>query len=187
VTERRCKGVHRDTVAQVIVFTGSGKGKTTAALGLACRALGHGRKAAFLHFTGPKRPQLGDVLSARVLAGGLRMIGIASQAADPSYLDQFDETVPTVEAALDRAKQMLLAGECDLLVLDDINPLLDQGLVEQSIVIGLIETKPPSATVVLTGRSAPEAILELADIVTNFAEVKHPVHEGVGPRRGIEF
>jgi cob(I)alamin adenosyltransferase len=178
--------VHRDKVAQVIVFTGSGKGKTTAALGLACRALGHGRKAAFLHFTGPTRPRLGDVHSARVL-GGLRMIGIASQAADPSYLDQFDETVPTVEAALDRARQMLLGGECDLLVLDDINPLLDQGLVEQSIVVGLIETKPPSATIVFTGRSAPKAIMELADIVTDFAEVKHPARTGVRARSGIDF
>jgi cob(I)alamin adenosyltransferase len=179
--------VHRDIVAQVIVFTGSGKGKTTAALGLACRALGHGRKAAFLHFTGPTRPRLGDVLSARVLGGGLRMVGIASQAADPSYLEQFDETVPTVEAALDRAKQMLLAGEYDLLVLDDINPLLDQGLVEQSVVTELIETKPPSATVVLTGRAAPKAILELADIVTDFAEVKHPARAGVAARSGIDF
>ncbi len=179
--------MHRDTVAQVIVFTGSGKGKTTAALGLACRALGHGRKAAFLHFTGPMWPRLGDVLSARVLGGGLRMIGIASQATEPSYLDQFDETVPTVEAALDRAEQMLSGGECDLLVLDDINPLLDQGLVEQSVVTGLIEAKPPSATIVFTGRSAPNAIMELADIVTDFAEVKHPARAGVAARSGIDF
>ena len=177
----------RDTVAQVIVFTGSGKGKTTAALGLACRALGHGRRVAFLHCMGPTRPRLGDVLSARTLGSGLRMIGIVSQAADRSYLDQYDETVPTLEAALDRAKQMLLGGECELLVLDDINPLLDQGLVEQSIVTGLIETKPPSATIVFTGRCAPDAIVELADIVTDFAEVKHPARAGVAARSGIEF
>ena len=115
------------------------------------------------------------------------MIGIASQAADPSYLDQYDETVPTVEAALDRAKQMLTGGECDLLVLDDINPLLDQGLVEHTVAIGLIEMKPPSATIVFTGRSAPDAVVELADIVTDFEEVKHPVRAGVAPRKGIEF
>lgn len=171
----------------VIVFTGVGKGKTTAALGLACRAVGHGRRAAFIHFTGPMRARLGDVCSTKELGAMVTMIAIESQASDKAYLDQFDETVATVEAALDRAEGLLAGGEYQLLVLDDINPLLDQGLVEPSAVKGLIETKPPSATMVFTGRCAPDYVVELADIVTDFAEVKHPVRAGVAPRKGIEY
>jgi cob(I)alamin adenosyltransferase len=185
--EKRSRVVDGELIGEVIVFTGSGKGKTTAALGLACRALGHGRRAAFFHFQGPARPSLGDVRSARALGRRLKMIGIVSQAADVSFLDQYDETVPTVEAALARAEEMLGSGECDLLVLDDINPLLDEGHVDQTTVIRLVDAKPESATLVFTGRSAIDAIVELADIVTDFEEVKHPAHLGVGPRKGIEF
>lgn len=179
--------IGEDLEGNVIVFTGGGKGKTTAALGLACRALGHAGRATFIHFTGPTRPGLGDVLSARALGGRLRMVGIASQATDASYLDQYDETVPTVEVALARARQLLTEGACDLLVLDDINLLLHQGIIEEAVLMELIEAKPGSATILLTGRSAPAWLAELADIVTDFAEVKHPAHLGVGPRKGIEY
>ena len=179
--------VYREAHGNVIVFTGGGKGKTTAALGLVCRAVGHGETAAFIHFTGPMRARLGDVCSTKELGAKVTMIAIESQASDKAYLDQFDETVATVEAAIDRAQVLLAGAECDLLVLDDINPLLDQGLVEQSVVKGLIEAKPPSVTIVFTGRSAPEAVVELADIVTDFAEIKHPVRAGAAPREGIEY
>ncbi len=171
----------------IIVFTGGGKGKTTAALGLACRAVGHGGTAVFLHFTGPTRPSLGDVHSMKVLSPKVRTIAIESRAADSDYLDQFDESVATVEAALDRGGELLARGKCSLLVLDDMNPLLAEGTVEKARVLDLIATRPESTSIVLTGRSAPTWLVELADIVTEFAEVKHPVHAGVGPRKGIEF
>jgi cob(I)alamin adenosyltransferase len=171
----------------VIVFTGYGKGKTTAALGLVCRAVGHGRRAAFIHFTGPARSDLGDVRSTKVLGRDVRMIAIESQAAHAAYVRQFDESVATVEAALLLARQLLAEGACELLVLDDINPQLDRGTVAHGAIRDLIAEKPQSATIVLTGRSAPQWVVEMADIVTDLAEVKHPVHAGVGPRKGIEF
>jgi cob(I)alamin adenosyltransferase len=171
----------------VVVFTGSGKGKTTAALGLACRAVGHGGRAAFIHFTGPMRARLGEVCSTRELGAKVIMIGIESQASDRAYLDQFDETVPTVESALDRAEELLARGECSLLVLDDINPLLGEGRVEKERITSLIDMKPKLASVLLTGRSAPGWLTELSDIVTDFEEIKHPALAGVGPRKGIEF
>jgi cob(I)alamin adenosyltransferase len=171
----------------VIVFTGGGKGKTTAAVGLAYRALGHGGRAAFVYFTGPLRPSLGEVQSLKLLGPEVTMIAIQSQAAHASYLDQFDDSVPTVDAALDRVGQLMRDAECSLLVLDDINPLLAQGIIDPSRLRELIDEKPESTTIVLTGRSAPEWLCEMASIVTDFAEVKHPMHEGVGPRRGIEF
>jgi cob(I)alamin adenosyltransferase len=171
----------------VIVFTGGGKGKTTAAVGLACRALGHGGKAAFIYFTGPLRPSLGEVRSIKLLGPRVTMIAIRSQAAQKSYVDQFDESVPTVDAALDRASDLLRDPDCRLLVLDDINPLLADGALGYKQVWALIQRKPDPTTIVFTGRLAPDWLVEMANIVTDFAEVKHPVHEGVGPRRGIEF
>lgn len=179
--------VGEDLVGNVIVFTGGGKGKTTAALGLACRALGHAGRATFIHFTGPTRPSLGEVHSAKALSPMLRMIAIESQASDEDYLDQFDEAVETVEAALDRAEELLAGEQCNLLVLDDINPLLDEGIVQEARMGELLAGKPKLASVVFTGRFAPAWLTELADIVTDFAEVKHPAHSGVGPRKGIEY
>jgi ATP:corrinoid adenosyltransferase len=142
---------------------------------------------AFIHFSGPARPSLGDVRSTKVLGHDVRMIAIESQAAETAYVDQFDESVATVQAALRRARELLSEGEYGLVVLDDINPLLDQGTIEEAAVRDLIVGKPESATIVLTGRFAPAWVLQIADIVTDFAEVKHPVHVGVGPRKGIEF
>jgi len=180
-------GAKAEGQGQVIVFTGGGKGKTTAALGLACRAVGHGGKAAFIHFTGPERPSLGEVTATGTLGAKLKMIGIECQAADPSYLSEFDQSVPTLKAALDLARELIKGGECDTVVLDDINPLLDQGMVDEEAVIDLISDKAEATTVVLTGRFAPDSIMEIADVVTDFAEVKHPVHTGAAPRKGIDF
>ena len=171
----------------VIVFTGGGKGKTTAAVGLACRALGHGRTAAFIHFTGPFRPSLGEVRCTQELGRNVNMIAIISQAAQESYLDQFDESVPTLDAALERAAQLARDAENDLVVLDDINPLLEQGVIGRHSVRELIQEKAALVTVVFTGRRAPDWLLAMADMVTDFAEVKHPLRAGIGARRGIEF
>lgn len=172
---------------QVIVFTGAGKGKTTAALGLACRCVGHGGRAVFIHFTGPARPALGEVMSTRALGAKLKMLGIECQAEDPSYLQDFDESVRTIEDSPQRARQLLEEGEYDVLVLDDINPLVDRGIIEEATVLELISEKAEATTVVLTGRSAPQGILEMADVVTDFTEVKHPAQAGVEPRKGIAF
>jgi len=180
-------GAKAEGQSQVIVFTGAGKGKTTAALGLACRAVGHGGKAAFIHFTGPERPTLGEVTATRSLGAELKMIGIECQAEDPSYLSDFDQSVPTLEAALDLARQLIKGGEYDVVVLDDINPLLHQGRVDEEAVIELISDKPENTTVVLTGRFALDSVVEMADVVTHFAEVKHPVRTGLAPRKGIDF
>jgi cob(I)alamin adenosyltransferase len=177
----------RGLEGNVVVFTGGGKGKTTAAVGLAYRALGHGGRAAFVYFTGPQRPSLGEVQSLKLLGSRVTTIAIRSQAAHASYLDQFDDSAPTVDAALDRVRELMREAEWSLLVLDDINPLLAQGIIDAVRLRELIDEKPESATIVLTGRSAPDWLLEMASIATDFTEVKHPVHEGVGPRRGIEF
>ena len=172
---------------EVIVFTGRGRGKTTAALGLACRAVGHGKTAVIIHFTGPNHPELGDVIATVGLGAKLKTVGIECQADNPQYLDDFDESVPTLEAALDRASQLVTGGECDVLVLDDINPLLHQGSVEAATVIDLVSDKPRTTTIILTGPFAPEALLKVADMVTDFAVVKPPADARIEPRKGLDY
>lgn len=179
-------GGNTEEPGKVIVFTGDGKGKTTAALGLACRAVGHGGKAAFIHFTGPIQQTMGDVTSTRVLRPKLEMIGIERQAEDRSYLQDFDETVPSVEAALERARQLLTEGDYDILILDDTNRLVDEGTVDERTVIEMIRDKVKRTTVVLTGRSAPKAIVEMGDVVTDFAEVEPPAPARTAARRRME-
>jgi cob(I)alamin adenosyltransferase len=127
------------------------------------------------------------VSSIKLLGPKVTMIAIKSQAAQESYVDQFDESVATVDAAMDRARELVVDPDCSLVVLDDINPLLADQEIGPEQVRELIEERPEPTTIVLTGRFAPQWLIELASIVTDFAEVKHPAHEGVGPRRGIEF
>ncbi|MFQ6001150.1 MAG: cob(I)yrinic acid a,c-diamide adenosyltransferase, partial [Anaerolineae bacterium] len=129
----------------------------------------------------------GDVRAATALGGNLRMIGVESQARDTSYLADFAESTATVEAALALTRELFIRGECDLLVLDDINPLLYEGTIDTAQVVALIDEKPPNVTVVLTGRFAPQAIIERADTVTDFAEIKHPSQADIEPRKGIDF
>lgn len=181
------QGNESEETGQVIVYTGLGKGKTTAALGLACRVVGHGGRVAFIHFSGPDYPQMGDVKAVTTLGGDLRMIGVESQARDVSYLADFAESAATVEEALARAGELLHRRECELLVLDDINPLLCEGAIQIDQVTALIAEKPPGVSIVLTGRFAPQAIIESADTVTDFAQLKQLSHVRVEPRKGFDF
>ncbi len=176
-----------EEISCVSVYTGLGKGKTTAALGLAYRVMGHGGKAAVIFFTGPEYPEMGDVRAAAALDQKLITIGIESQARHLTYLADFAEYTSTVHGALALARDLLTQQECDLLILDDINPLMHDGTIDDALVQALLYEKPPNAGIVLTGRFAPQSIIEMADIVTDFAQIKHPSQAGVGPRRGFEF
>jgi len=181
------KGNESVETGRVIVHTGLGKGKTTAALGLALRVLGYGGRVAIIFFTGPEHPQMGDVRAAAALGENMRMIGIESQARDLTYLADFAESTDTVKGALALARELLTQGECDLLVLDDINPLLHQGAIDTAEVVALIDEKLPNVHLVLTGRFAPQIIIDKADTVTDFAQIKHPSQAGIGPRKGFDF
>ena len=172
--------------SEIIVFTGPGKGKTTAALGVALRTIGQGGKVIFVHFTGPGHPVLGEVKAAAAIGGSLRMIGIRSEASDVSYLDGFSESVDTVAEALTMARE-LWVRECDLLVLDDITHHLERGSIDVAQVLHLIDSKTPNASILLTGSFVPQLIVQRADLVTEFLQIKHPTDAGVHLRRGIDF
>ena len=171
---------------EVMVFVGTGKGKTTAALGTACRVIANGGKTIFIYFTGPDHPLLGEVKTAAAFGSSWRMIGIKSEAKDISYLDSFTESVDTTRKALTMAQKLWL-HECDLLVLDDISPHLDRGSIDISQVLALIDDRLPNTSIILTGSYLPEPIIQRADSVTEFLPIKQPSNAGMRSRRGINF
>ena len=171
---------------QVVVFTGPGKGKTTTAVGNACRVIARGEKVVFVYFTGPRYPVLGEVKTAATLGSNWRMIGIKSEAKDVSCLGDFTESVDTVTEALTIAHDLWL-HECDLLVLDDISPHLEPGGIAITQVLALIDDKPPGTSIILTGQSVPEEIMKKADAVRDFLLVKRPSNADIRSRGGFDF
>ena len=168
----------------VIVITGNGKGKTTAAMGQALRALGHGFKVLVVQFM--KGKKYGEVLCAEKLLPDLRII--------PCGLDSFvmkDNPAPVdIELArqgLKLVKEALASKEYQMIILDEINVALDFKLVALEEVLDMIRNKPKEIDLVLTGRYAPPEIIELADTVSEVREIKHHYSKGVKERAGIEF
>jgi len=159
--------------SQVIVFAGSGIGKTVAAVGIAIRTISAGGKVIFVYFAGPEHPTLGEIKSATAFGGNWRTIGIKSEAKEPSYLDDFTESVDTVEEAINIA-QTIWSSECDLLVLDNITHHVACGSVDITRIIDIIDSRAPRTSIVLTGVFAPDLLIDRADVVTNFCNTKQP-------------
>jgi len=168
---------------QVQVYTGNGKGKTTAALGLALRASGHGLKVHMIQFMKGGGPY-GEHAAAERLAPGLRVSRtgrsgwVKKGAPEP-------EDITEARRALALARQSL-TGDYDLVVLDEANGAVDFGLIAVEELLALIALKPPHVELVLTGRNAHEKIVEAADLVTEMREVKHYFNKGMDFRIGIE-
>ena len=168
----------------VQIFTGNGKGKTSAALGAVLRASGHGLKTYIVFFMkgsypyGESRilPQLPNVDMARF---GLTTF------CDPNNVKP--EEKEQARLALAAARKAMLSGNYDLVVLDEVNVAVAWKLVEVDEVIRLIEDKPPDVELILTGRNADTRLVQLADYVTECLKIKHPYDEGVVARRGIEY
>lgn len=169
----------------VHVYTGNGKGKTTAALGLALRAVGHGFKVFMLQFMkGSKR--YGEVLAAEKYLPGLTLV----QTGMETFVDRehpSPEDVAMARHGLSLAKKIVADGLYDLVILDEINVAVDYKLIPLEEVLEMVKNKPPELELVLTGRYAPKEIIELGDIVSNVTMVKEPYSGGVNARRGIEF
>ncbi len=163
----------------VHLYTGSGKGKTTAALGLCLRALGWGLKCCFIQFI--KGKETGELFSI----GELPNFEFY-QTGRPDY-----DFHPTEEDR-ERAKRGLLlarekAKEVDLLVLDEINVAVHLGLIPLEEVIDFVKKKPLSLELVLTGRHAKKELIELSDYATYFQLLKHPFYRGIPARKGIDY
>ncbi len=173
-----------DRVGLVQVYTGDGKGKTTAAVGLAVRAAGAGLKVLFLQFVkgGERSSELAmlERLGVRVERPARASTGLLG--GGPT-----DEDRRAAAEALAVAEDAIASGAYDLVVLDEACVAAAAGLVDESRLLDAIAARPVHVEVVLTGRGASEAILEAADLVTEMRSHKHPYERGVPARKGIEF
>ena len=172
------------------VYTGDGKGKTTAALGMALRAAGHGLHTYMGQFM--KGQEYGDLAAPALLgndAAGRPLLTI-EQYGKPAFLraeEVSEKDVQQAREGLAKAEAAMRDGAYDLVVLDEVNVALYFGLLTLEEVLRLIDAKPAPVELILTGRRAPEAILERADYVTVMQELKHPYERGIQARKGIEF
>jgi cob(I)alamin adenosyltransferase len=168
----------------VQVYTGNGKGKTTAALGLALRAAGHKMKTCVIQFM-KGEIYYGELGAAKMLTPYLEIV----QMGRPDFVNKNNpdpRDVQLARRALDLAKEVLSGKRYDIVILDEINVALDFGLVDLADVIALIDAKPAETELILTGRYAKKEIIDRADLVTEMTEIKHPYNAGVEARLGIE-
>lgn len=175
-------------IGLVQVYTGDGKGKTTAALGLALRALGAGLRVAFFQFI-----KGGHDTSELAMAARLgprfwpRRFATSATAFSMGRGAPTDEDGRAVCQAWQAARRAIMCGEWDVVVLDEVNNVLRAGLLDTREVVDALRKRPPHVEVVCTGRGAPAELIEVADLVTEARCVKHPYQRGVQARRGIEY
>jgi cob(I)alamin adenosyltransferase len=171
----------------IIVFTGPGKGKTTAALGTAFRAVGQGLKVLMVQFIKGSW-HYGELDACRMLGEdrmkilpmGRGFVKVGVEKPDP-------EDVRMVEEAWQFADQAITAGEFDLVILDEVNYAISYKMLDPAKVVEALKQKPEMVHVILTGRNAHASIVECADLVTEMREVKHPYQKGILAQRGIEY
>lgn len=170
----------------VQIYTGEGKGKTTAAVGLAARALGHGLKVCYISFhKDPRKWLCGEIKALKKLGAD-----IYSLARSHPCFDREVSRAALRKECLDGIGFIKkLAGKkgYDLLILDEINICLRDGFLREKELLGLIADKPAKLEIVLTGRGAGGKIIKAADLVTETKKVKHPHDSGIPARRGIEY
>ena len=173
----------KESLGLVQVYTGTGKGKTTAALGLSLRAIGKGLKVHMIQFM-KGDIEYGEITAAKKL-DGLEI----EQFGRPDFVTRENTAKVDIEfakKALERAREVLRNKECDILILDEINVALDYNLIALDDVISLIKNRPKNIELILTGRYANSRIIEIADLVTDMHEIKHPYQAGIPARDGIE-
>ena len=171
----------------VIVHTGDGKGKTTAALGTALRACGYGLRVVMIQFIkGPWKT--GEQISAGRLAPEFELIK-AGRGFYKIMGDRIPEEVhrKAADEGFRLAEERILAGAHDLVILDEINNAVHDGLLTIEQVLSLVDRKPPHVHLILTGRNAHERLIERAHLVTEMREVKHPYRQGILAQKGIDF
>jgi cob(I)alamin adenosyltransferase len=171
----------------VQVYTGDGKGKTTAALGLCLRALGAGHSVYIGQFIkGMRYSEIETLERLSALFGGERLA--VEQYGRGCFIrrEPEPEDREATRIGLDRAREALASGRYDLVVLDEINVASLFGLVSEEELGAILDARPPHVELVLTGRYAPESLLARADLVTEMREVRHYYARGVQARTGIE-
>jgi cob(I)alamin adenosyltransferase len=170
----------------VLINTGPGKGKTTAALGTALRAVGNGMKVLVLQFLKGSW-HYGELDAAQAFGGnfvlkqmGRGFVKVGGAETDP-------EDIRLVEAAWAEAREAIYSGEWDMVILDEINYAIGYKMLDPVVVAEALRNRPEMVHVILTGRNAHPLLVELADTVTEMREVKHAYSRGILAQRGIEY
>ncbi len=171
----------------IIVYTGDGKGKTTAALGAALRAVGRGWRVLMVQF-GKGAWHYAELDSSQRLAPEFEIIpmGIGFyKILDDSHTEA--EHRAAAEKALAFVRDKMSEGAYDMLILDEINGMFGAGLLQVSQVLPILDARPSDLTLIFTGRNAPPEIIERADLVTEMREIKHPYQKGILAQKGIDY
>ncbi|MCE5315521.1 MAG: cob(I)yrinic acid a,c-diamide adenosyltransferase [Armatimonadota bacterium] len=170
----------------VHVYTGSGKGKTTAALGTALRAAGWNMRVCVIQFI-KGYSDTGEARFAREHPNILALKQFAIDLSRDIDAQKIERRQSEVEAAMTYAEEAVSSGDYDLVILDEINNAIHRGLVDVSRVLSLIQAKPSELEFILTGRDADQKIIDAADYVTDMRLVKHPYQHGAQARRGVDY
>lgn len=171
----------------LIVYTGNGKGKTTAALGMGLRAIGRGWRVLMIQF-GKGSWHYAELDSVKRLAPDFEIVPMGKgfyKILDDHHSEK--EHRESAERALEFSRQQMVSGNYDLLILDEISGAVASGLLPVESIVKLVEDRPKELTMVLTGRDAPPEIVERADLVTEMREIKHPFQLGLKAQKGIDY
>ncbi|MBL8019492.1 MAG: cob(I)yrinic acid a,c-diamide adenosyltransferase [Leptospirales bacterium] len=169
---------------RILIFTGEGKGKTTAALGMALRAQGHGMQVAVLHFVKGRR-DVGEVMALERMNGIQDFVGGLGFLPHPDK-PEFKDHVKAAHDCLVKAADLIADPDCNMIILDEICWAIHKGLIPEPDVIKLLNSAPEDKVVVLTGRFASQTLMACADTVTEMRSIKHAFDQGVPAQKGIE-
>lgn len=167
------------------VYTGNGKGKTTTAVGLALRAVGSGFRVRMLQFMKAESDESGEITAIKQFEN----VDVTRHGGNLLVKDHPPLGVIKSDIAqgLARAREIAGRGECELLILDEINVAVSMGLADKGEVLRIAELCKGRTELILTGRGAPDELIDIADYVTEFKMVKHPYEAGIAARWGIEY
>src|SRR5688500_4552243 len=171
----------------VIVYTGNGKGKTTASLGVALRAIGHGLKVCMVEYIKGEW-HYGELNSIKKLESDFELI-VAGKGFIGIIDDDhaFEEHVRAAKTALSIVEQKITLGTFDIVILDEINYAVNLGVIKLEDVMQIVQNRPKNVSLILTGNYACQEIISLADLVTEMKEIKHPYKKGIKAKKGIDF
>ena len=170
----------------IIVHTGAGKGKTTAAMGTALRAVGNGLKVLMLQFLKGSW-HYGELDAVKAFGSNFVMKQMGRGFVKVGGAETDPEDVKMVGEAWAEAEAAIRSGQWDLIILDEINYAIGYNMLDPAKVVAALKAKPEPVHVILTGRNAHPTIIELADTVTEMKQVKHAYEKGVMAQRGIEY
>lgn len=164
------------------VYTGSGKGKTSAGVGLAARAISHNFKTGYVHFHKERNGE--DEILSKL---GCDIFFFAKKHPHFNKDVQYEEIRKECLKGLEFIKEIYKENKYDLLILDEINISLDNGFIKEEEMTEILELKPKNLELVLTGRGFPESLIEKVDYVSKIENIKHPYDKGIRARKGIEY